>query len=977
MALILGDSPSKIEPEFLGSLRFQDMEARRTQVSPAAADTNLWIWSNPDYVSFSDRESGILWIRGKPGSGKSVLAKFIRHSLLQVLKSANLANGSSCLIGDWFYHRRGGDRYTKHLSFLRSILYQFAKQCKEVFSLFCLESYRVMDPENVLWSEVVLRRIILRVCCGSWPVIGIVDAVDEAENAGILPMIREFTEETVDSRAKFIVLSRPAVAIETYTIGISCVVMEDENHRDIEKIVCQGLESLTAALHAFDQTSQTRGRRIRQPRSRSLRLSMDHERLAIEDIQKTIVSNAHGSVLWVKLVIDQLLRQASAPQLCALEDLKQAVIDVPHEMKEYYMLIVTELTAGLEQKDIQEIRNTLMWICAAGEVVDISLDSLWEAKAVIKDDFLSSTMDAISQKKISVKSYGELWRKISLICGPFIEIYNPGFSVEESRNSGYGPTSIIQLMHQSVRDFLTQTSAAGPLYFPIDEARCFVRKHLENYSQITLRYIQNTGLGDGLCCTELVDYLEERKLLRLALGMSQSEFGDTEPLYSLFRIPPLTDPARDTPESLLITVLQHHRHTFEDLPSDYEQAMDMELDTKDSDVNANILLSANRLFFKACSDGLATAVLNMMALKWDRAPQSSASDKSIAFYGIALAASLFQGPRVRVDFTSAGEGKAMPVKPLPMQVRPLPVPPSPLLAVMESTQHLKPATGNQTMDISHSARLFSSMILGESDELSDTTLSSISREPSSSQEKVTVEDPLACSILCLRCTKVGNSKSASRSLAVSNIYTQTVPYLSRVYQILEGHSTCESCRKAPAVCRVKDPSGAAFAVQSPSVRLNYRVQMRRDLEKPSSEEYKRQRDEIWAQLRQKQNDAEEKRENKRREKEQREKEEKRTEQIRKQEEESRLRKDRFESNWVTMRWAVTVAVDTKSGTVTQSAHFKSWSNFLDLLRGPRRHVPMLQRNPTSDDEEEFLEDIENAISTAIQGERSIPGHGHR
>ncbi|ATY65019.1 kinesin, putative [Cordyceps militaris] len=627
--------------EFLASLQFPDMEARRMHVSAATAETNSWIWSNPEYVAFSRQQSGILWIRGKPGSGKSVLAKFIQETLLERLRSTQGPTGCSFLVGDWFYHRRGGGPHVQHYYLLRSILYHLSKQSRDVFTSFCLAAYRSMDPRNMSWSGDTLKQMILRVCHGPMPVICVVDAVDEAENAEVLSVIRAFAEDTSSSNAKFIILSRPAVAIEQQVAGYHSIVMERENHGDIEKIVCKGLESLRQALHALDlgalpsaecaprTRGQPRGSRMKQPRSRSVGVAMLHEQLALQEIQNTLIENAQGSVLWVKLVLDQLIRQASSPWTCTLDGLRQAVKRIPHELEEYYTQIVVEMQRQQPAEDIEAIRRMLMWICAAGEIGEVTLEMLSEVMAIIKDNFSSFTVHDIRSSRPLFESWDELWRKMHLTCGVFIEIYNPGLSVEESRDYNYGAASVVQLMHQSVRDFLTESPAAAQLSFNLAEARDFVQSHLSDYLRITGQCLRSRDSGGGsFRCIELLEYLDDWKLLELALLQQHSAAAAFD-----FRVPPLQEPTPQSPDFYLCAALLSNAHTFEDLSGVVNGASQPGVQNTSNCME--LYLPANRLFYRACKDGLVTAVLNMLALGWHR-DMAYMDSGPVVMYGVIL-----------------------------------------------------------------------------------------------------------------------------------------------------------------------------------------------------------------------------------------------------------------------------------------------------------------------------------------------------
>lgn len=62
------------------------MRLRKDQVAAAVEGTNTWLISHPSYRDWA-KAGGLLWIAGKPGSGKSVLAKSIVAQLEADTKS--------------------------------------------------------------------------------------------------------------------------------------------------------------------------------------------------------------------------------------------------------------------------------------------------------------------------------------------------------------------------------------------------------------------------------------------------------------------------------------------------------------------------------------------------------------------------------------------------------------------------------------------------------------------------------------------------------------------------------------------------------------------------------------------------------------------------------------------------------------------------------------------------------------------------
>ncbi|KAH1912671.1 hypothetical protein KXV48_001139, partial [Aspergillus fumigatus] len=70
----------------LNSLRFEQMDSRKSTIRTALAKTCRWFLSHPDYQAWLDpqnltRHHGFLWISGKPGAGKSTIMKFAYSSM--------------------------------------------------------------------------------------------------------------------------------------------------------------------------------------------------------------------------------------------------------------------------------------------------------------------------------------------------------------------------------------------------------------------------------------------------------------------------------------------------------------------------------------------------------------------------------------------------------------------------------------------------------------------------------------------------------------------------------------------------------------------------------------------------------------------------------------------------------------------------------------------------------------------------------
>ncbi|KAI8943984.1 hypothetical protein F4801DRAFT_585923 [Xylaria longipes] len=92
----------------------------------------LFVISDIHYLRGPDVVNETLWIQGKPGSGKSVLAKSIL---------AETFTASDAVMASWFYSKRGGVVGMSHTYMLRSACYQLLQQRKELFAS-CARIYR-------------------------------------------------------------------------------------------------------------------------------------------------------------------------------------------------------------------------------------------------------------------------------------------------------------------------------------------------------------------------------------------------------------------------------------------------------------------------------------------------------------------------------------------------------------------------------------------------------------------------------------------------------------------------------------------------------------------------------------------------------------------------------------------------------------------------------------------------------------------
>ncbi|KAK1637829.1 hypothetical protein BDP81DRAFT_460453 [Colletotrichum phormii] len=155
--------PSQVHPnqqqvqiQLMETLKFDQMDSRRLTVKKAHIKTCAWFIKHPDYQKCLNKDDleehhELLWIRGKPGAGKSTIMKF-------------------ALSIEGMY---------------RSLLFQLLQGHSQLLSRN--EGCPSLDTLKDLFSQAVLALGQLRLTC-------FIDALDECDEQQIMDMIREFED---------------------------------------------------------------------------------------------------------------------------------------------------------------------------------------------------------------------------------------------------------------------------------------------------------------------------------------------------------------------------------------------------------------------------------------------------------------------------------------------------------------------------------------------------------------------------------------------------------------------------------------------------------------------------------------------------------------------------------------------------------------------------------------------------------------
>jgi ankyrin repeat protein len=388
----------------LDSLRFDQIDARQMTIKNAHAKTCKWLLTKPEYVDWLDTtkagEHGFLWIKGKPGTGKSTLMKFaLAHA--RKLKDRTIIS--------FFFNARGENMEKSTIGAYRSLLLQLLEkhptlQC--VFDSACLSSSSIkpayewaIEPLKSLLEQAVQNLRESSIVC-------FIDALDECEEEQVRDMIQFFER----------VLSvSPGIRFQV------CFASRHYPHitiRNGRSLVLEGQEG-----HSQDITNYLQSE-----------LKIGNSKIA-QQIRRELQEKASGVFMWVVLVIGILNKEYDRGRIHALQ---RRLREIPDDLHTLFRNILTR-----DSDNMDELLLCIQWVLFAKQPLSpeqlyFAVLSRVEPEAISKWDPDKVTKDVIKL---------------------FILGSSKGLAeITTSKNQ------TVQFIHESVRDFLLKEDGLGDLW---------------------------------------------------------------------------------------------------------------------------------------------------------------------------------------------------------------------------------------------------------------------------------------------------------------------------------------------------------------------------------------------------------------------------------------------------------------------------------------------------------------------------------
>ncbi|KAK7990996.1 hypothetical protein PG990_015276 [Apiospora arundinis] len=220
----------------LESLQFSQMDARRISIKKAYGKTCRWFLKDPEYMQWSRQggthnPGGFLWIKGKPGAGKSTLMKLL-------LTQTRRAQPKNTL--HFFFNARGEYLEKTTIGLYRSLLVQLLELHTGLQSI--LDRF---PNDHHQWSVELLQELIEEAVegLGEAPVICFIDALDECQEQEVREMISYLSELCEAGNRLHICFASRHYPHITINKGRSIILESREEHRqDIASYVDSALQ---------------------------------------------------------------------------------------------------------------------------------------------------------------------------------------------------------------------------------------------------------------------------------------------------------------------------------------------------------------------------------------------------------------------------------------------------------------------------------------------------------------------------------------------------------------------------------------------------------------------------------------------------------------------------------------------------------------------------------------------------------------
>ncbi|KAI1073159.1 hypothetical protein LB507_009118 [Fusarium sp. FIESC RH6] len=467
----------------LESLAYKSMHDRESQVTEAHGKTLDWIFDNSTIDqslrqqfrdSFTAWLNGselgpIYWITGKPGSGKSTLVRYLSQHPVALHHLRKWADKKTISTAGFFFWTSGSRQQRSQTGLLRYLLHQLLSSdpdlVEKAFPSLWAHLRQMTTKERVNfaldWTVGELQAAFYSLLDAALPQTNIclfIDGLDEFEgdHVQIIDFFKGLTMKH-DGLLKLCLSSRPWDVFEkAFGSSVPNTKLQDLSYGDIYRYALDTLKT--------------------DPQLRRI-LKQDQE--ATHSLLTSIVEQADGVFLWVRLAVERMLADhkrrndlTTLSEANRFEGLETILESLPTELDDLFAKLL------LEDQTSSEITQTttLYQLIQAREIVadfikDESANSLtvWElAFALFEDDdglALNRQVIEAKDEENQARCHATI-RYIKERFAGLLNVHvvkavgNMRFADKRQSVAGLVTTSKVVYIHRTVRDWLVQTGAS-------------------------------------------------------------------------------------------------------------------------------------------------------------------------------------------------------------------------------------------------------------------------------------------------------------------------------------------------------------------------------------------------------------------------------------------------------------------------------------------------------------------------------------
>jgi hypothetical protein len=415
------------QQSFLASLYFKAIKARQDTIDEAHSKTFRWVFSSQLegmrrpilFSSWLRKGNGIFWVRGKAGSGKSTLMKFIsQHERTQTLLQ-EWAGNKKIITASHFFWCAGSKLQKSQDGLARTLLFEILRRCPEAIPNVRKNLGHITSDDHT-WSTSEIhsafksltdQALSLRFCF-------FVDGLDEYEG-NQNKLIDTLQCLTKSSDIKLCVSSRP------WTCFLDAFGQDPDCILQLEYLTFGDIRSF---VHESFQKHRQFGVFADDPRYAKL----------IQDV----IDGAQGVFLWVILVVKSLLNGFTYGD--RISDLQRRLDALPRDLEDFFKHMLESVDPFYQKQSSQTFLLAINFPEALPLMIYSIIDDIDEDLST----FTSPSLHQLNESEIRLK-LGQMTRRLDGRSRGLLE-------VRKDHRNAWGPLlhRRVEFLHRTVRDFL-------------------------------------------------------------------------------------------------------------------------------------------------------------------------------------------------------------------------------------------------------------------------------------------------------------------------------------------------------------------------------------------------------------------------------------------------------------------------------------------------------------------------------------------